>query len=209
MASIVAADLVPSNIYIIGAQSTGKSTLVSQLEQHFENLVYQGPPIQKPHILREVAREVLRKNGFTATDITESKERALKLQQLIIDAQCKAENEIDTWYISDRSVLDALVYAQRYGDSDQSLHSEKLKQSLERLRDGVVVLCEPVVEWLVKDGVRLMPETVVDWLDLHRRFCEKLDALEIEYLLLQSNVLDIAERAAFVIECWENKGNGK
>ena len=207
MTAIPPSDAVPC-IYVIGAQSTGKSTLVSHLERLFEaKRTYHGQPVPRPQILQEVARKVLRDNNLKATEVFNSKEQALELQRLIIDAQCKAENEVNGWYISDRSVLDALVYAQQYGGSDESLTSmEQMEDAVARLRDGIIVLCEPVEKWLVKDGVRLMPGDIAEWLDLHQRFQQNLAALKIDHLLLPQTRLDIDERAACVIEYWESKG---
>ena len=83
---------MPPNIYIIGAQSTGKTTLVSALDKHFEqHQTYLSEPTARPHIIKEVARSVLRDHHFTADDIATSKPRALQLQRLILDAQSKAE----------------------------------------------------------------------------------------------------------------------
>lgn len=106
----------PPNIYIIGAQSTGKTTLVSALDKYFEqHRTYSGEPVPRPCIIKEVARSVLREHQFTADDIANSKRRALQLQRLILNAQPKPERSFcPEWYITDRSGLDALAYAHRY-----------------------------------------------------------------------------------------------
>jgi predicted ATPase len=90
------------NIYIIGAQSTGKTTLVNALEAYFQsqkkNTNHHDPSSQrqrqqfpKPKIIKEVARTVLTKHAFTAKDITSSKDRCMGLQRLILSAQAEAE----------------------------------------------------------------------------------------------------------------------
>ncbi len=76
------------NIYIVGAQCTGKTTLVNALESHFDET---PDPSLRPTFIREVARTVLDTHGFTALDITSSGERCMTLQKLILDAQVLAE----------------------------------------------------------------------------------------------------------------------
>ena len=122
MASMSSKCVSPANIYVIGTQYTGKSTLVSHLERHLKsNPVYQEHNFHEPQILQEGARNILREYNFTAADIRNSKPRALELQRLIVIAYCQVEMKYNTWYISDRSILDALVYAQQYGGSDSTL----------------------------------------------------------------------------------------
>ena len=207
MTSINAANTPPPNIYIVGAQCTGKTSLTKWIAQLLEiKPTCRGSPIPKPQIVGEVAREVLRKGNFTANDITSSEERALELQRRIIIAQSRVEKKKTGWFISDRSALDALVYAQRYCSSDKSLRTmDELYDSLARLRNAVVILCEPVEAWLVDDGVRLMPENAADWLDLHHRFRENLAAFNVDFHILPRHILYLDDRARFVIELWEER----
>ena len=84
------------NIYIVGAQCTGKTTLVDALSKFFEtqkNRYLHDEATPKPYIIKEVARSVIRKHKFTANDITSSKSRAAQLQKLILAAQCQIERE--------------------------------------------------------------------------------------------------------------------
>lgn len=83
-------DYMTKNIYVIGAQCTGKTTLVNALEEHFKsNNVDRNMP--QPTVIQEVARAVLKEKGFTREDITTSPSRALQLQRHILDAQLHAE----------------------------------------------------------------------------------------------------------------------
>ncbi|KAI4256206.1 MAG: hypothetical protein L6R42_006348, partial [Xanthoria sp. 1 TBL-2021] len=154
--------------------STGKTTLVTALGEYFaQNLELQRSTSQ-PHQLKEVARGVLIRHQFTANDITSSKTRALELQRLIIQAQATAEDALqDTWYIADRSALDAVAYARQYvGEAEaRSLREGAVWQEIEdKMRAGVVVLCEPGGEWLIDDGVRLMPRDQAEWFALNSHF---------------------------------------
>ncbi|KAL9570975.1 hypothetical protein ACKAV7_005312 [Fusarium commune] len=100
-----------SNIYIIGPQSTGKTTLVNKLQSDLEHWLA-DTSIDKPQIISEVARTVLRKHKYSAEDIQTSTTRCLELQQLILEAQAEAEKEAprtSSWFISDRSGFDPSV----------------------------------------------------------------------------------------------------
>ena len=198
----------PPNIYIIGPQSTGKTTLVSALDRYFEqHRTYSSEPVPQPHIIREVARSVLREHQFTAYDITHSKSRALQLQRLILNAQSKVERSFcQEWYITDRSGLDALAYAHRYVGKEEArqLRQEEAWQDVEkRIRKGLVVLCGVGGEWLIDDGVRLMPENRDDWAEIQTVFCSLLDELGMQYTILPSSVRDLDRRVDFVIEQWK------
>lgn len=81
-------------LYIIGAQCTGKTTLVDALEDMFgsgELSNHLQGKSSRPVIIREVARTVLRDKHFSRDDITTSPSRALQLQKHILDAQYEAE----------------------------------------------------------------------------------------------------------------------
>ncbi|KAL8657462.1 MAG: hypothetical protein Q9226_001891 [Calogaya cf. arnoldii] len=203
---------LPPNIYIIGVQSTGKTTLVTALGEHFaENSAVERSTTQ-PHHLKEVARGVLIRHHFTANDITSSKTRALELQRLIIEAQAAAEDALQNgWYIADRSALDAVAYAKHYvGEPEaHSLREGAAWQEIEdKMRAGVVVLCEPGGEWLVDDGVRLMPRDQTEWFELHSNFQQILAECRIPYYVLSSSVSLLGQRVDCVLETWRKEVEG-
>jgi nicotinamide riboside kinase len=199
------------NIYIIGPQSTGKTTLVNALEKAFAS--GDGLPdssnFTRPAIIREVARTVLKTYNFTRDDITNSPTRALKLQELILKAQLKAEetalseNPLKSWFISDRSGLDPIVYAKLFVGEDaaqQMLSSDNWKALEERMKDGLVILCEADCAWLVDDGTRLMPKDVEDWLRVNSAFHEVLETLAIDKILMPKSILDLQQRVQVVLD---------
>ena len=195
------------NIYIIGAQSTGKTTLVSALADHFaQPSPSPNEPSPQPRVLKETARGVLKRHAFTAHDIVTSKTKAIELQRLILEAQCEAETALaDRWYISDRSGLDALAYARRYGgvQQEKQLREGSAWQDVEkRMRDGLIVVCEAGCDWLTDDGVRLMPVDKKDWMQMHHLFCQLLDEIDMKYIVLPSNIRSIEKRVDFVMEKW-------
>ena len=103
---------MPKDIYIVGAQCTGKTTLITALSNHITSPSVSST-IPAPLIVTEVARTVLRKHKFTASDITSSPDKSLLFQRLILEAQYAAEKAAETspWFISDRSGFDPIVYA--------------------------------------------------------------------------------------------------
>lgn len=195
------------NIYIIGAQSTGKTTLVTALMTYFEQL-HANPDgtSTRPKIISEVARGVLQRHHYTAEDIVSSKSRALELQRLILEAQCQAENAVgDDCYISDRSGLDPLVYARRYVGVEEALalaQGPAWQQLQQKMKNGLIIVCEAGGEWLIDDGVRLMPEDRDAWLQMHVAFCEMLDELDIMYHVLPASVASLTDRVDFVLSRW-------
>ena len=200
---------LPPNIYIIGAQSTGKTTLVTALGKYFAQNLDTEKLISQPHQLKEVARGVLQKHNFTASDITNSKSRALELQQLIIEAQASAESALrNVWYIADRSALDAVAYARQYvGTAEaRNLRTGAAWQEVEnKMRAGVVILCEPGEAWLIDDGVRLMPQNYGEWFELHAHFMALLAECGIEHVVLPCSVSHLDERVNVVIAAWRQK----
>ncbi|KAL8800852.1 MAG: hypothetical protein Q9182_004872 [Xanthomendoza sp. 2 TL-2023] len=199
----------PTSIYIIGAQSTGKTTLVTALGEYFAQDKDPRVDYKPPQQLKEVARGVLKSHNFTASDIRNSKIRALELQRLIIEAQTKAEEAIlNEWYIADRSALDAVVYARQYVGAAEasSLQQGTLWHVIEdRMKAGVVILCAPGGQWLIDDGVRLMPEHEGEWFEIHSHFVDLLAECGIEYSMLPCSIMGLDERVQFVIDAWKRK----
>ncbi|KAL8988226.1 MAG: hypothetical protein Q9177_002665 [Variospora cf. flavescens] len=197
------------NIYVIGAQSTGKTTLVNALATHFE----QHPDSMRntesqPKLIKEVARGVLQRHSYTADDIVSSKSRALELQRLILEAQCEAEKAAsEQWYISDRSGLDPLVYARLFvgwNETSVLIQEQSWQYLQEMMRSGLVIVCESGGEWLINDGVRLMPQDRDAWLQMHTTFCETLDGFGIQYHVLPAALRDLNGRVEFALTRWRS-----
>ena len=196
---------MPTNIYIVGAQCTGKTTLVTALQAHFRAQVSQPSQGQSssPPIITEVARKVLREHNFTASDITSSPSKALSFQQLILNAQYEAETSItQPWYISDRSGLDPIIYAKRYVGSDAAdlmMGTEMWQDLRERMGRSLIIVCEAGMDWLTDDGVRLMPTDKADWTTFHELFCNTLREAKLEFAVLPRSIEDIERRVDFVL----------
>ena len=197
---------MPVNMYVVGAQCTGKTTLVTALQAHFRAHVLQSPQGQSPSppsIITEVARTVLREHKFTASDITSSPSKALSFQQLILKAQYEAETSItESWYISDRSGLDPIVYANRYVGSiaaEAMMGTEIWRDLRERMSRSLIIVCEAGMDWLTDDGVRLMPADRADWMAFHDLFCNSLREAGLDFAVLPRSMKDIEQRVDFVL----------
>ena len=200
-------------LYIIGAQCTGKTTLVDALEDMFgsgELSNHLQGKSSRPVIIREVARTVLRDKHFSRDDITTSSSRALQLQKHILDAQYEAEQTAigpdtrATWYISDRSGLDPIIYAQLFVGEEaaqEMLASEKWGEREQRMKAGVVMLCEAGCSWLVDDGTRLMPTGTEEWTHINDAFRKQLAVRGIRYTLVPNHVVSLEARVQLVREC--------
>ena len=188
------------DVYIIGAQSTGKTTLVNALAK---DLTGDAIP-QRPKVIHEVARTVQIEKGFSREDITTSPVRALQLQKHILEAQYSAQMATcdSVWCILDRSGLDPIVYTKCYVSSEASadLLASRIWLELEsRMQAGIVVLCEAGCQWLTDDGVRLMPTNLEEWLNVDTAFRDLLEARDISYAMVPKEITDLEKRVEFVL----------
>ncbi|KAL8743404.1 MAG: hypothetical protein Q9190_004238 [Brigantiaea leucoxantha] len=172
----------PRNIYIVGAQCTGKTTLVNALEQHFTaQQSFQDSSYGRPLVVKEVARKVLQQHA----QVDDSK-----------------------WFISDRSGIDPIIYAKQYVGEDAAnelMNTSTWKMLEKAMRGSLMVVCEAGADWLTDDGVRLMPKDNQSWIELHDLFCESLDLVGLEYVVLSRHVIHLNERVDFVVRKWEER----
>ncbi|KAK2028150.1 hypothetical protein LX32DRAFT_720980 [Colletotrichum zoysiae] len=193
------------NIYIVGAQCTGKTTLVKALEEYYTTTQTQSNSWTRPVIVTEVARSVLRRHAIPAADIRASPDRALNLQRLILDAQVSAERQAlgrGTWFISDRSGIDPTCYAFTYAGREGVsllLASEEWGLLKSRMKQAMIVVCEAGADWLYDDGVRLMPLDRDEWIRIHDVFCTLMDGLGLSYVVLPAKLTDLSARVGFVL----------
>lgn len=194
------------NIFIIGAQSTGKSTLVEALKGIYTNNT--GPESPKVIIIEEVARKVLEDLGISGPDSINSTEDFLQLQAAVLKGQLGAESKAKrknvAWYISDRSGLDPIVYARLFvGNEGAQMLLESMEwASLERnTKAGWVFLCEAGCTWLVDDGMRLMPKDLEEKEHVDQAFRSLLRERKIEYCIVPRSVTAMDERVALVTKC--------
>lgn len=189
-------------IYVIGAQCTGKTTLVEAICAWLA----QNKPQTSVGVIRETARMTLQSHKFTREDIRPGGARCLQLQKLIMNGQEQAEQNIMSqnldFVVADRSGIDPLVYAQMYcGDAatQEMIECGTWKELKSHMKKGTVIICEPVQQWLTDDNVRLMPRDQEEWDLMHQTFCTILDQQQLNYTILPRSVLALEERVKFVL----------
>jgi nicotinamide riboside kinase len=195
-----------SSIYIVGAQCTGKTTLINRLNDYFAK----SSPLLKVFVISELARDVLRQHNISGLDVQAGHSSAMHLQRAILETQFEVEkqSQLHDLTLSDRSGLDPIAYSAKYGGSQyvQDL-AEMAEWTILRstMQKSVVILCEPVVEWLTDDGERLMPKSNKEWFDLHETFLRLLEEMAISFSLLPSSITAQDDRIRFVLNIWEGR----
>jgi nicotinamide riboside kinase len=184
-------------IYIIGPSSTGKTTLCNALARHLD--------LNSNAFITEVARDVMRSTGFTRADVG-----SLAMQQAILNAQVKREEEARTCnevVLSDRSGVDPVVYALLTAKSEADALEKRralastpaFQGAVSAYRKALVVLLTPVPQWVVDDGVRSLD----DQLSCLHVFRQLLAELKIIYTELGPERMDLKERVDFVVKKME------
>ena len=190
------------SIYIIGAQCTGKTTLTRALEQHFATNT-----TTSLFVITEIARGLLKEHNITREEIRNDPSKSADFQKAIMEAQLQQESSCQApFQLSDRSGLDPIVYAKRFGPTDAAsgmLSSSTWTELRLRLASSVIIVCEPRQEWLEDDGTRLMPLDWQDWMETHHVFCSLLDQCGLRHSVLPASVRMLSERVSFVLDRWQ------
>jgi len=126
---------------------------------------------------------------------------------LVEEERCRAS--FHPTVLCDRSAIDPLVYSMLTASDEEDgnkrkgylTSSERFQQAIQQYKDSVVLLLGPVQEWLVDDGVRLT-ENQGRCLEL---FHLLLKELEIPYLQIGVNMMDLDERVDAVIRMIEDR----
>lgn len=159
------------NIYIIGPQSTGKTTLVNALVERFDGNV---------PVIQEVARHVMKEKGYSRIDVDSTDPaRQFAMQNDIFHAQLEREDKYlreHVNFVSDRSAIDPLVYLMHYSHSEMlnkitcTIEWQNVRKRYGDVRKSLVILLLPVEEFLVDDDVRYIAKSMHDWHSLAASF---------------------------------------
>lgn len=190
----------PTQVYVIGPSSTGKTTLC--------NAVAKSVGLSTRCYITEVARQVMRSKGYTRADVgTIEMQRAIMLAQLEKEANAFARarwGNNEGLILSDRSGIDPIVYAimtakgegEARQKEDMLANIPAFQMALRRYKDAIFLLLNPVEEWLVDDGVRN--------LDNHERcikvFRQVLDKFGIKYQEMGAETKRIEDRVRLLEE---------
>lgn len=142
-----------TSIYLVGPESTGKTTLFTALSSHLS--------LSPPQLIPEVARALLHSQHWTGSET-----QTLFHQRAILHATLEEEERREGTVLSDRCALDCVAYAKLGGeDGWEELMKEVLERgAVERYRRGLVVLFEPPAEGRAEeDGARNVPRSLGEW----------------------------------------------
>lgn len=195
----------PPNIYLVGAHCTGKTTLVEGLRTHLTaSLVAElcGENAGNPAIIDELVRNIMRTDGFTASDVR-NPTAGLELQKRTIIAQHQVEEKLEgKWFISDRSGIDPIVYAEVFLGRPAAEELTKLKEwrvLREKTKKACVIICEPQnASWLSSDHVRVACNDVEEWRSIAGAFRTALQSHGIPYVTIPAGMKDLGQRVQFV-----------
>ncbi|KZT63462.1 hypothetical protein DAEQUDRAFT_733789 [Daedalea quercina L-15889] len=185
-------------VYVLGPSSSGKSTLCDALAR------YLG--LDRARYVREVARTVMREQGFTRKDVD-----TYAMQHAIMTAQLNAEEAIqarsigatdDTGVVllSDRSAIDPIVYASTSKSPaaedmrHRLMQNPQFQATLPLYRRSLFIVLQPVKEWIRDDGVRSLEDP---W-QYNKQLFATLEELNIPYVTIGADLKDIDSRVAFV-----------
>lgn len=193
-------------VYLIGAPAAGKTTLIEALSDHF-GLV---EPSRSFAVVPEVARELVLDGNVNPREIQLGEGVGMDLQRQILEEQKhreEKETQADILLLCDRSGLDPIVFAAKYGE--RSCHQQLLSSSAwsylkPRMQRALVILCEPVPEWFRTDGVRIDAGSEIEQAKLHALFVYFLQTEAIPYKVLPASVTDHKERVDFVLAAMQN-----
>ncbi len=133
----------PLVIYMVGAHSTGKTTLARWVRDHY------GLPM-----IAEVARGVLAEMEAQLSSLRTDLDVVNRYQTEVFARQITAEMEQDGSFVSDRAFCN-LAYAAHHSQILPELaRDDRLADYMETVKQGLVFYIRPHRELLAEDGVR-------------------------------------------------------
>lgn len=147
---------------MIGPPSTGKTLLINDIIKHTNRVC----PIQKIIDIPETSQEMSQISLISPADDRAGSVQAIRIQEELLEKQFAKEaaraNEVEqrnasegTLVLADRSGADAVVFVEAYGDEEQArklFESQEWQVLRQRMRDSLIILCEPVTPWYVGEG---------------------------------------------------------
>jgi len=133
----------PTRIYLVGAHSTGKTTLARWVRDHY------GLPM-----ITEVARGVLAEMEAQLESLRTDLDLVGRYQREVFERQIAAERQHEGRFVSDRAFCN-LAYAAQHSTILADIAREPhLAEYMESVREGLVFYLRPHRELLAEDGVR-------------------------------------------------------
>jgi predicted ATPase len=133
----------PNRIYLVGAHSTGKTTLARWVRDTY------GLPM-----ISEVARGVLAEMEARLDSLRTDVELVNRYQREVFERQIEAEAQQAGAFVSDRAFCNLAYAAQHSTILADIARDMRLADYMESVRGGVVFYLRPHRELLAQDGVR-------------------------------------------------------
>jgi nicotinamide riboside kinase len=133
----------PTRIYLVGAHSTGKTTLARWVRDTY------GLPM-----ISEVARGVLAEMEAKLDSLRTDVELVNRYQLEVFERQIAAERQQQGSFVSDRAFCNLAYAAQHSTILAEIARDERLTRYMEGVREGLVFYLRPHRELLAEDGVR-------------------------------------------------------
>ncbi|XP_062610934.1 uncharacterized protein LOC134272768 isoform X2 [Saccostrea cucullata] len=178
-------------LYISGAHSTGKTTIIQDLCPHLPGV----------RLEKETARRIIETHGWQRTDFHPERYPQVfeQLNTEILLANIKIEKDN---FLEKR---DPMAYTEMYLGPEaleRIKHTKGLQQMMERLRTSVIFLIEPQPECISDDKVRLV--STLEELHTYTAYLKRLyDSLAIPYVTV--DILDRRDRVSFILQCLQTR----
>lgn len=132
-----------TRIYLVGAHSTGKTTLARWIRDHY------GVPM-----ISEVARGVLAEMEARLDGLRSDLDLVDRYQAEVFERQLEAESRHEGAFVSDRAFCN-LAYAAHHATILHGLATDqRMAGYMRSVREGLVFFVRPHVDLVVPDGVR-------------------------------------------------------
>jgi len=130
-------------VFVIGAHSSGKSTLAKYISQKY-NLT----------LLPEVARQILAEQELQIDSLRSNMDLVNDYQMRIFNRQIEQEQKYEN-FVSDRSILDVLAYSAQHTNILPKLIKDKeLNRQIEKLKKSIIFFVRPSKATMKEDGIR-------------------------------------------------------
>jgi nicotinamide riboside kinase len=189
------------DVYVIGPQSTGKTTLVTALRAKLG---------KDTPVIEEVARTVMRERGYSREDVDSADiNRKFSMQRDIFKEQMRQEISFQRdkiRFLSDRCAIDPLVYLMHYSGKEvvqRITMTDEWRRLRNRYRDpkrSLVILLLPVDEFLTDDNVRYVAKTLEDWYSLAESFRRFMLEENILFIEIGKECVNLEERVQQIVD---------
>jgi predicted ATPase len=130
-------------VYLVGAHSTGKTTLARYIRDHY------GLPM-----ISEVARSILAEMEVSLERLRSDVDGVSRYQRQVFMRQVDAERRMKGGFVSDRAFCNLAYMANHATNMTEVFRDPALEEYMKTVAEGVVFFVRPHRELLHEDGVR-------------------------------------------------------